>query len=397
MKKEISFLDNTLPSLDPVIAIESDESGWRGLTANGEILDVRSRNGHKAQVPSGDILIMHAGRPIGRRAIEPQDDIRIDEYLCHYNAARELHRSNNVEEALAQATRTVLIAPTWCARFNRSQILLATGRWPEGFAEYEICQREPAFQRANTSKALAAGLRPWEGERIDGKRLLLMHDHGFGDSIMMLRYVPMLRRMGADVVLLMPPELQRLAEQCAPVVSDIQNADYFSTMLGLLHALHVTPETVLSDVPYIAVDCYVPPWRERKRIGIAWSVGKFVDGEYPREIPLELLVEKFGGDADLISMQVQDGEQAAALGVQQLAFNDFEDLAAIMMTLDQIVSVDTAALHLAGAIGHPNVTALLSHWHSWRWQAAWYPGMKFCGQAAPGDWESALEATGQKT
>jgi hypothetical protein len=132
-------------------------------------------------------------------------------------------------------------------------------------------------------------------------------------------------------------------------------------------------------------------WRDqRKRIGIAWSVGKFVDGEYPREIPLPLLVDKFGGDADMISLQVQDSEQATALGVSCPSFNDFAELAALMMMLDQIVSVDTAALHLAGAIGHPNVTGLLSHWHSWRWAAPWYPGMKFRRQAAPGDWASTL-------
>ncbi len=161
-------------------------------------------------------------------------------------------------------------------------------------------------------------------------------------------------------------------------------------MLGLLNVLGVTPENVLADGPYLAADYNLPVHRERKRIGVAWSVGKFVDGEYPREIPLAMLVEKFGRDADLISLQKQGGEEAAALGVQECIFNDFAELATVMLTLDRIVSVDTAALHLAGAIGHPRVTGLLSHWHSWRWQANWYPNIRFCRQAAPGDWASAL-------
>jgi hypothetical protein len=395
MKKEISFLENTLPQLDPIIAIESDETGWRGLTVNGEILEVRSANGHKAEVPSDDVLIMRAGKPVGRRAIEPRDDIRIDEYLNHYNAARDLHCANKFEEALVQATKAISIAPTWCARFNHSQILLANGLWPEGFAEYALCECEPIFQRPNTRKALAAGLRPWLGQPLARtKRLLLIHDHGFGDTIMMLRYAKELRRRGVDVVLMMPPELERLAQQCAPVVGEIVEADYFCTMFGVLSLLNVTPETVLMDTPYLAAD---DPrhhhWRgysrKRKRIGVAWSVGKFVDGEYPREIPLQLLVEKFGGEADLISLQIQDGEQADALGVQHFV-KDFDEVATLMMTLEQIISVDTAALHLAGAIGHPDVTALLSHWHSWRWQAPWYPRMRFCRQTASGDWASAL-------
>ena len=59
--------------------------------------------------------------------------------------------------------------------------------------------------------------------------------------------------------------------------------------------------------------------------------------------------------------------------------------------MDEIVSVDTAALHLAGAIDHPCVFALLSHWASWRWIAPWYSNVKLCRQAAPDDWSSALE------
>ncbi len=390
MKKEISFLDNTLPQLDPVIAVESSEAGWRGLTANGEILEVKSRNGHKAEVPVGDIIISHAGKPIGRRAIEPREGISIDSYLKHFNWARELHQANFTEQALAEADRTMLVAPTLRARFNRSQILLAAGRWPEGSAEQDECEREPPFQRPNTVKALAAGLRPWQGEQIKGKRLLLLHDHGFGDTIMMLRYVSILRNMGADVTLMMPPELLEIARQCAPITSEITpNADYFCTMLGLLNVLQVTPETVLTDVPYLAADPDAPDQRKLKCIGVAWSVGKFVDGEYPREIPLAMLVEKFG--RNLVSLQVQGCEEAHVFGVRHSQFNNFDQLAALMMTLDQIISVDTAALHLAGALGHPNVTALLSHWHSWRWLASWYPGVRFGVQPAPGDWAGALD------
>ena len=391
MKKEISFLDNTLPVLDPVIAIESDDRGWRGLTADGEVMEVRSRNGYRVEVPEGDVIVLYGGKLIGRRAIEPRDGIDISEYLKHYDLARKLHSANMAEEALTEATKAMLIAPTWRARFNHSQILLACGLWPEGFAEHALCEREPVFQRPNTAKALAVGMRQWQGESIKGKRLLLLHDHGFGDTIMTLRYISRLLDMDADVVLMVPPELRSIARQCAPIVDDIgSNADYFCTMLGLLGVLQVMPEDVTDDTPYLAADPDVPDQRKlKKSIGVAWSVGKFVDGEYPREIPLAMLVEKFGSNANLVSLQIQDCEQAHALGVRHSQFRDFNELAALMMKLDRIVSVDTAALHLAGAIGHPNVTGLLSHWHSWRWQAKWYD-VKLACQTSPGDWASAL-------
>jgi hypothetical protein len=61
-----------------------------------------------------------------------------------------------------------------------------------------------------------------------------------------------------------------------------------------------------------------------------------------------------------------------------------------MTHMDEIVSVDTAALHLAGAIGHPRVFGLLSYWSSWRWLAPWYANVRLCRQAKPNDWSSAL-------
>ena len=82
----------------------------------------------------------------------------------------------------------------------------------------------------------------------------------------------------------------------------------------------------------------------------------------------------------------------AADSVHVSDFEDFADCAALVSLLDEIVTVDTAAAHVAGAIGHPNVTVLLSYWASWRWEGGspFYPWFKLCRQAAPGDWNSAL-------
>jgi hypothetical protein len=218
-----------------------------------------------------------------------------------------------------------------------------------------------------------------------------MHAHGFGDTIMMLRYLPALYALGAHVGIDVPWALQRLTP--CPVGDD--RCDYFCPILHLLHFLHVTPESV-DGRPYLSVEAaLVDRWRDalprrRKQIGIAWSIGKPSDGDYPREIPLAELVAALR-NADLHSVQIQGADEARALGVHVREFEDFADCAALMMTMDEIVSVDTAALHLAGAIGHPRVYGLLSYWASWRWVAPWYSNVQLCRQAAAGDWSSALE------
>jgi ADP-heptose:LPS heptosyltransferase len=75
---------------------------------------------------------------------------------------------------------------------------------------------------------------------------------------------------------------------------------------------------------------------------------------------------------------------------QQGGFEDFADCAALMSCCDEIITVDTAAVHLAGAIGHPNVKLLLSHWASWRWLSPLYSTVKICRQDKADDWDSAL-------
>jgi hypothetical protein len=395
MRADLETFVDDLVELDAVIAHETTDFGWRGLTAQGEVLEVRSSNGHKAVVPS-EITVAHQGHAVGRRRVSNDWTVSsIADYLLHFNQAIQLYRTNNNAEALIEAEAAVAMAPTARARFNRSQILLALGRWHEGLKAYWECEQEAPFMRPQARAALDAGLRPWQGEDPRGKRILLLHAHGFGDTIMTLRFVPALRAIGAQPILVMPRELERLAAQVGPVVDELQDADFFCPMLHLLHMLEATPDKIAHG-PYLSVDrSLVGTWsgcvkRERRNVGLAWSVGKPSTGDYPREIPLRELTMCLG-DAQLHSVQAQGRDTAERLGVNAYTFADLADCAALMMRMDEIISVDTAALHLAGAIGHPHVTGLLSHWASWRWIAPWYGNMRLVRQTVPDDWSSALD------
>lgn len=387
--------------LTPVIVCELTASGWRGLTEDGEVLNV---NGGKAP---GDGLTMVdlEGRTVGFRTIaKPTSDGTIDAHLLHFYNAGMAFRQTSFATALAEIDKALRAAPTTRARFNRAMMLLSLGRWQEGFQEYADCETKPPFMRPICRTLVAMGVAPWKRENLRGKHLLLVHAHGFGDTIMMLRFVPKLEKMGAKVSIMVPPPLERLAAQVAPVVHDPPpDTDFFIAALQLMDALQITPERIPAR-PYLKVDPFaVENWRarlangisgssarSRDRIGLAWSVGKFIESDYPRPAPLKLMVDRLRDEAELISVQTQDHQAAQALGVRTFNFEDFADCAACMSALDEIVTVDTAALHLAGAIGHPRVTALLSHWHSWRWLAPWYEGATVLRQERAGDWESVF-------
>jgi hypothetical protein len=391
MKQE-AFLDD-LQDMDPIVFYEETDYGWRGLTGQGEVYEVRGQDGQKIYIPDS-ITVFAGGKPIGRRKVTNDWKVDIDDYLLHFNRAVQLYKINRINDALIEADLTFRAAPTMRAKFNRAMILLAAGRWKEGLYEYWDCEQDRPFRRPQVEQALSLGLRPWKGEPLTGKRLLLLHAHGLGDTIMTLRYVHRIK----NAVMVMPLELHELAIQCGEVEADLVDCDFFAPMLHLLYMLNIDPLKV-SGEPYLSISSQLIKEKERsdlgikmgKRIGIAWSIGKPSDGDYPREIDLELLVNHLPGDAQLHSVQVQDAPRwVKDRRIFSHEFDDMADCAAFMMNMDEIISVDTAALHLAGAIGHPCVTGLLSSWASWRWQARWYDNVKLLRQSVDGDWTSAL-------
>ncbi|WP_042701056.1 glycosyltransferase family 9 protein [Azospirillum sp. B506] len=69
---------------------------------------------------------------------------------------------------------------------------------------------------------------------------------------------------------------------------------------------------------------------------------------------------------------------------------DFADTAAIVRQLDLVIGVDTAVIHLAGALGVP-VWVLSRFSGCWRWlldrnDSPWYPTLRLFRQQRPGDW-----------
>jgi ADP-heptose:LPS heptosyltransferase len=74
---------------------------------------------------------------------------------------------------------------------------------------------------------------------------------------------------------------------------------------------------------------------------------------------------------------------------------DFDDTAAVIDSLDLVVTIDTAVAHLAGAMGKPT-WILLPHAPEWRWMldredTPWYPTARLFRQKRLGDWESVIE------
>jgi hypothetical protein len=306
--------------------------------------------------------------------------------------ANERIANGQFDAALADLNLALSCVSTSHAAWNRAMVLLTLGDYRNGVPALE--NRWALFPNLlDVEGKAAAGCAPlWRGEEIAGKRLLIYHEAGYGDSIMLLRFVPQLIALDAKVTLLMPPPLVRLAAQFAPVITRIgERFDYRCPMFSLLAALKVTPETIPA-APYIQVD---PNWEKpivddgRKRIGVCWSSERGIGSE--RVLALEQMMAALPDDAQLYSLQNHEQDVAARCGVWAFKFKDFAELAALLVRMDVVVSIDTAAINLAGAIGHPKANAVLPFAPVWRWHnPRWFPRIIQCRQDRRGDWTSAL-------
>jgi tetratricopeptide (TPR) repeat protein len=324
----------------------------------------------------------------------------------HIEQGLECFYKNDFETALSEFEQAQQIRDSAMARYNKAHALLALGRyreaWPLFTSRFEVYRE--ALTLTETGHRLMKTLPRWNGE--PWRRVVLLHEAGYGDTIMFLRFA---QHIPADVVLDVPESLKALAAQCAPLGDD---GEFWFSMFDLPGLVPDIPPP-----PYLAPDpTRVALWDSKmwdskmwdskmrdskiakgKRIGIAWSSNTNHNGEHEnqtRSLELEQFLNLLPIQGEYFSLQYHDHESARAIcrGVQTPDIQDFADVAALSSLMDVIVSVDTAALHVAGAIGHPNTYAILPWGKTWRWYAAdrWYPKIKLCQAKAPGDWPSAF-------
>ncbi len=369
---------------------------------------------------------------VSNHALLLRDMGRIDEALAecrrslaikptpmgHSNLGLLAMAQGRVEEALEQFTAAEALAPgDPDLVFHEGVALLHLGRFEEGWRKFEARWG----QRRNLERKRGFAQPQWLGEDIAGRTILLHSEQGFGDTLQFVRYAPLVARRGARVVLECQPPLQRLLQQTEGVAQVLARGDagilppfdVYAPLMSLPRAFGTTLDTVPAEVPYVrpppeAVAAWadVAQGHDRPRIGLVWAgdarhydlESNLIDQR--RSIPLDYLAPLLSiGGAQFFSLQM--GPSAAqAKGVIQLVdltprIRDFADTAALIAHLDLVISVDTAVVHLAGAMGKP-VWVLSRFDNCWRWMqdrddSPWYPGLRLYRQPAPRAWAPVLE------
>jgi len=299
--------------------------------------------------------------------------------------------------------------------WERSYSRLLLGDWGAGWPLYESRLRLPDF----VGQGQLVSAPRWDGGPYGGKTLLVHGEQGYGDTIMMLRYLGRAKGLGGSLLAFVQPPLAPLAATCAgpdrvfdsldagPVDFDVQ-----LPMMSLPYALGIDPLAEPPACPYLRVpDCVPnrggvdslisgadPPGGGRKRrIGLVWAGRPTHRRDSERSIPPALLspLADIGG-ASWFALQREEPGLAPFPGAVPLGglLETFADTAYAISRMDLLVTVDTSAAHLAGALG-VRTMLLVAFLPDWRWllgrrDSPWYPGTAVFRQKGSGEWEDTI-------
>jgi tetratricopeptide (TPR) repeat protein len=350
-----------------------------------------------------------------RRAL----DLDPERATTWYNLGTALSDDGRAAEAVEAYRRCLARDPgNESAKYNLSRALLLLGQWDEGFRLYEARGRKkrPLYRALDYER--------WHGEPPGRYVLVLTTEQGIGDAIQFARFAPHLRRAGYEVLLWTAPLLAPLLKQVTgigPVAAGsgvrIEGAPAkWAPLMSVPAALRLTPETVPAAPYLVAEPARVAHWAQRigahgRKIGLVWQGNVAHNHDRRRSMHLSALAPLADiADVRLISLQKrpgsgQIGDVSFADRIETVAADSdlsaeaLLDSAAIMAQLDLVVSVDTMAAHLAGALGRP-VWLALDDKPDWRWMlgradSPWYASLRLFRQPVAGDWSSVVAAMAQ--
>jgi len=326
--------------------------------------------------------------------------------------AAALAKQGKFEETKQVLSRMVEAMPSDLAtRFDLAEILLMLGEFGRGWQEYQHRYSLPH----TTHRARNVQQPRWDGRPMPGQTLFIHDEQGFGDTFQFLRMVPWAKeRSGARIVLEIHPELLPFAERMGGIDCIIPRGTvppsfhFHCELMSLPHALGLKVSDLPgAATPYLRADPErIAHWKKRLEglprpwVGLVWG-GRLIPNPH-RSMPLQTLAPLAMEGITFLSLQ--KGPQAAdalnpppGMRLVDLSseIQNFDDGAAIMSIADLVISIDSAPIHLAGALGRPAWLMLLNI-PDWRWSyqgedCPWYPTLKLFRQPRSGDWHSVAE------
>jgi len=391
---EFNRLDEALGALDHAIAFKPDFA--LAHYNRGVVLEALNRS-HEA-LASYDRAI----------AITADAD-------AYFNRGNVLRRDlGQLGAALASYDHAIALKPDHVGAYvNKAHILLLSGDFERGLPIYEWRLKLPDRIAATAARGLSAP--HWVGKETLTDRTILLHSElGLGDTLQFCRYVEMVARLGARVILQVQRPLVSLLENLAGASQVLAQGqalpavDYQCSLISLPLAFHTRLDSIPRTRRYLRSSATKKAYWQTKlaetpnpRIGLVWCGSLLHKVDHDRSLSLAQLIENLPVQFQYVSLQyeVRESDRETLRARREILhfadeLRDFTDMAALCENLDLVISVDTNVAHLSGALGQKTWVLLPFH-PDWRWlmertDSPWYPTLKLYRQDAVGDWSGVL-------
>ncbi|MEI6297530.1 MAG: tetratricopeptide repeat protein, partial [bacterium] len=261
-------------------------------------------------------------------------------------------------------------------RLHYGLAVLGQGHWQQGWPFYD-------GRIAGRSSPLDSSISAWKGESLKDRSILLWAEQGYGDSLMMFRYANLLSEQGATVSVLVQSALMVLFQRGHDRIRILPMAngqrpegsfDFHCPLMSLPHRLGLEPDLIQIVDRYLFARPVPRPssfQAKRLQIGLAWFGNPLFFNDRQRSLSHFRILAPLLGVPGCQFHSLSVGSRVNEINgfpVDNPITNawDFDDTAAYIQHLDLVISVDTAAAHLAGALGKP-VWILLPTPAEWRW------------------------------
>ncbi len=325
----------------------------------------------------------------------------------YYNSLGVLYQSQGAFEKAADCyQKAIKIKPDYHACLNNLALVkLTLGDYETGLACYEHRSAIVNLQSKNINLPI------WQGEDLNNKRIVVITEQGCGDNIQFIRFAKNLKKMGAYVIVHCQEALATLMQTC-PWVDDVQptlkgfTEDFYIFSGSLMHRVQINLKSIPIDVPYLFADKDKTASfkqtlfnHQKLKIGIVTKGSDKHINDGNRSIDLGLFKPIFSMENIqfyCLNFPSKGKKMDGKLIDVAPYIKDFSDTAAIIENLDLLISVDTAAAHLAGAMNKP-CWLLIPKIADWRWllegeTSLWYKSLHLFRQQTAKDWTQVIKA-----
>ena len=314
-------------------------------------------------------------------------------------------------------------ANNFTARWNRATLILARHDFERGWEEYEY-----RLQQDGVWAPRLIPFRPWKGEPLEGKTVVVGAEQGLGDQIMFASCLPELIRQAGKVYVECDERLAALFIRSFPDATvlpgghemkprwlrEVGMPDFNVWAGSLPRYLRGSLDRFPEHEGYLRPDpAKVARWRDEVarlgaglKVGVSWRGGTSSTRRRLRSLVLADFapILRVPG-CHFVNLQYGDvaseidacaGDPGVRVAHWPAAIEDYDETAALCCALDLTISVCTAVIHLNGALGRP-VWVLVPAVAEWRYgrtgseRMPWYPSARLIRQAELGEWEPVIE------